>query len=121
MANPPADPPADEGIQGQYGPILVNIGGIWGTVCYDDFDDATAEFFCERLELPYIDYDVYSHEDVQEIYGEYPVLLTNVKCAENATTFDDCTSGPMGYAACDSGNDVELSCGYLNEGTTPRW
>jgi len=111
----------DEAIQGQYGPILVNIGGIWGTVCYDDFDDATAEFFCELLELPYIDYAFYSHEDVQEIYGEYPVLLTNVKCAENATLFDDCTSGPMGYAACNSGNDVELSCGYFNEGTTPRW
>ena len=112
---------ADTLIQGHLGPLLVNIGGIWGTVCYDGFDDVTAEFFCDNLEMPYLFYDYYSHKGVQETYGEYPVLLTNVKCIENATTFHDCTSGPMGYAACNSGNDVELSCGYLNEGTTPRW
>ena len=107
---------------GHLAPLLVNIGGIWGTVCYDDFDEAAAEFFCRNLEMPgAFFYDPIEHKDVQDEYGEYPVLLTNVKCTEGADSVHDCTSGPMGYAYCSSGQDLVLGCGYDLGTTQSPW
>ena len=96
---------------GQVGVPLVNIGGVFGTVCFDGFDDNAAKFFCGMLDwTDSSDVESISHEDVEAKYGTYPVLLTNVQCTENATSVLDCTSGPMGYASCSSRNDVQLSC-----------
>ena len=98
-------------VGGHVGVPLVNIGGVFGTVCFDGFDDNAAEFFCEKLGWTDSgDVEPISHDDVEAEYGTYPVLLTNVKCTENATSVLDCTSGPMGYASCSSGNDVQLGC-----------
>ena len=107
---------------GATGPPLVNIGGLWGTVCYDGFDENAANFFCQKL---YPGFHVagsvngsISHEEL-EMYGTYPVLLTDVQCNENAQSVDDCTSGPMGYDNCASGNDVLISCGVGTPITPP--
>ena len=90
---------------------IVEIGGIWGTVCFDGFDENAAKFFCEKLGWNALgNFEPTSHADVEAKYGTYPVLLTNVKCAENAQSVLDCSSGPMGFASCSSGNDVELAC-----------
>ena len=99
---------------GHVGVPLVNIGGIWGTVCYDGFDENAAEFFCGKLHWKDLgDFEPVSHDDVEAEYGTHPVLLTNVQCAENAQSVHDCTSGPMGYASCSSGNDLQLACVLL--------
>ena len=96
---------------GHVGVPLVNIGGIWGTVCFDDFDENGAKFFCEKLGWNALgDFEPKSHDDVEAEYGTHPVLLTNVQCAENAQSVFDCTSGPMGFASCSSGNDLQLGC-----------
>ena len=101
----------NDGIGGHVGPPLVNIGDIWGTVCFDGFDENAAEFFCRSIGWSGgRDVEPISHAEVEALYGAYPVLLTNVKCTENAQSVLDCTSGPMGYASCSSGNDVELGC-----------
>ena len=60
-----------------------------------------------------------SHKEVDKNYGTYPVLLTNVQCIEKAQSVLDCTSGPMGYASCSSGNDVVLGCALYYDPTTP--
>ena len=95
------------------GPPLVYIGGLWGSICYDGFDENAAEFFCRSLGWRYsqrfeaIDHKVVRYPGKSQ---QVPVLLTNVQCNENATTIDDCTSGPMGYSNCESGEDVKVYC-----------
>ena len=112
-------------VDGHRGPPLVEIGGIWGTDCFDGFDQNASEFFCRNLmmvsNLTVEDFrEPINHDEVQELYGEYPVLLTDVQCAENAQNVDDCTSGPMGYASCSSGNDIQIGCGlWYNQPTMP--
>ena len=95
---------------GHTGPPLVNIGGIWGTVCFDGFDQNAAEFFCRNLMTGGHLVEPISHSVVETSYGTYPVLLTNVQCIEHAASVADCTSGPMGYASCSSGKDIQLTC-----------
>ena len=109
------DPWTIHRIGGATGPPLVNIGGLWGTVCFDGLNENAANFFCEKIYSGFlvggnIDGSI-SHEEL-ETHGTYPVLLTDVKCNENAQSVEDCTSGPMGYDNCASGNDVLISCGF---------
>ena len=112
--------PNDTLLGGHTGTPLVNIAGIWGTICSDGFDENAAEFFCRSLGWTggRADEPV-SHDEVEALYGTYPVLLTNVQCTVNAQSVLDCTSGPMGYASCSSGNDVKLGCMLYYNPTTP--
>ena len=103
------------------GPLLVYIGGLWGTVCFDGFDENAVIFFCENLVSGGygIDVERVNHEEVRfkgKPEQQLPVLLTNVQCDENAATPDDCTSGPMGYSNCPSGDDVKLVCSFIGPG-----
>ena len=108
------------GIGGHVGVPIVNIGGIWGTVCSDGFDENAAEFFCRSLRWTGgRAVEPISHDEVEALYGTYPVLLTNVQCTVNAQSVLDCTSGPMGYASCSSGNDLKLGCMLYYDPTTP--
>ena len=107
--------PYEQRMGGMSGPPLVYIGGLWGTVCFDRFDNTTAEFFCKNLASGGHGVEPVNHQEVRfegKPYQQLPVLLTDVQCDENAATVADCTSGPMGYSNCPSGNDVYLSCGW---------
>ena len=101
---------------GGWGAPLVYIGGLWGSICFDGFDGNASNFFCRNLRWQSSDrFEPIPHNQVSSnITGlPVPVLLTNVQCNENATTVDDCTSGPMGYSNCPSGDDVKIFCaGY---------
>ena len=100
---------------GTSGPPLVFIGGLWGTVCLDGFSTTAAEFFCRNLLSGGDGIAPISHEQVRypgKPDQQLPVLLTDVQCDENAVSVADCTSGPMGYSNCPSGDDVYLSCGF---------
>ena len=98
------------------GPALVNIGGLWGTICFDGFNYFAAKIFCKNLARQNTKgFHVINHDEVRSQTSlsdnQLPVLLTNVRCNENATTVDDCSSGPMGYSNCPSGKDVAVICG----------
>ena len=101
----------DERMGGATGPVKVKIGGIWGTVCVDNLDENAAEFFCRNLMTGGSEISSISHKEL-ELHGEYPVLLTDVKCKPDAMTVRDCTSGPMGFSNCASGNDTVLTCAF---------
>ena len=106
--------PNEQLLGGGWGARLVYIGGLWGSICFDGFDENAADFFCGNLNWwRSTSFEPISHNRVSSnITGlPVPVLLTNVKCNENATTIDDCTSGPMGYSNCASGEDVIVHCG----------
>lgn len=36
-------------VGGGDGPVVVKIGGLWGTVCVDNFDENAAELFCRNI------------------------------------------------------------------------
>ena len=96
------------------GPALVNIGGLWGTICFDGFNQNAAEFFCKKLARQNAkSFHEISHDEVRypPNDNQLPVLLTNVQCNENAMTVDDCSSDPMGYSNCPSDKDVAVICG----------
>ena len=93
---------------------LVTIAGITGTICADNADQNTLDFLCQKasgVDSARADMEVWdpvSHFDEQ--FVGFPVMLNNVQCIEGATSFDDCTSGPMGFEHCDSEQDLMLEC-----------
>ena len=102
-----------------YGVPLVNIAGIWGTICFDGLDEDTLDFLCRQLHFP----DTYwgstvnlyqSVSHLNEPFNEYPVLLNGMKCIKHASEFDDCTSEPIGYQHCESYQDLLLGCIPIN-------
>ena len=93
---------------------IVNIGGLWGTICADFVDDYAYRFFCSLAGLGYIPIKAAGaklHEHTQAEYGTYPVMLNNVQCEEFAESFQECTSGQMGIQDCPSQSDFQAFCG----------
>ena len=94
---------------------LVNIGGLWGTICFDNIDENFQDLICRKIGrhgvVPF-NTNATSHAEVQAEFGTLPVLLTNVKCIEDSTSFQNCTSGPMGFDHCESGTDLKMACGH---------
>ena len=105
-------------VGGHVGVPLVNIAGIIGTICADNVDKYTSGFLCRKLGGDWASAE-FENEDpdapvshFNETLIGYPVLLNNVQCIEGATSFEDCTSGPMGFEHCDSQQDLKLGCGW---------
>ena len=102
-----------------YGVPLVNIAGIWGTICFDGLDEDTRDFLCRELHFPdsYWGspndfYQPVSHFH-QSLIG-YPTLLNGMKCIKHASEFDDCSSKPIGFQQCQSQQDLFLGCIPIN-------
>ena len=95
---------------------LVNIAGLWGTICFDNIDKNFQDLLCNRLG-PGSRLDYYTnstnHDKVQAEFGTLPVFLNNVKCIADSISFQNCTSRPMGFQYCKSGNDLKMACGML--------
>ena len=90
----------------------MTIAGIKGTICADNVDQNTLDFLCQKASgVNWASGDAedpMSHFD--DKLADHPVLLNNVQCIEGATSFDDCTSGPMGFEHCESEQDLQLGC-----------
>ena len=102
-----------------YGVPLVNIAGIWGTICFDGLDQDTLDFLCRQLHFPdtYWGSTVNLYQSVSHFndpFNEYPVLLNGLKCIKHASEFDDCTSEQIGYQHCESYQDLLLGCIPIN-------
>ena len=101
---------------GCLGVPLVTIAGITGTICADNTDKNTRDFLCQKLTgIDWADSWTDEQESVShfdEKFVGYPVMLNNIQCIEGATSFDNCTSGPMGFEHCDSERDLQLGCGW---------
>ena len=93
---------------------IVNIGGLRGTICADGIDEYTYRFLCSLAGPGYVplkNAGAKLQEHTKTQYGQYPVLLNMMQCEENAESFLECTSGPMVFANCPSGNDLQAFCG----------
>ena len=95
---------------------LVDIGGLWGTICFDNLDKNFQDLLCSKIG-PGSRLDYYtnatSHTEVQAEFGTLPVLLNNVQCIADSKSFKDCSSGPMGFQHCESRKDLKMACGML--------
>ena len=95
---------------------LVNIGGLWGTICFDNLDKNFQKLICRKIGPgSLLDHftSATAHADVQSKFGTLPVLLNNVECIADSSSFQNCTCGPMGSVHCKSGNDLKMACGML--------
>ena len=93
---------------------IVNIGGLWGTICADSVNEYAYRVFCSFAGIGYVPINAPGakhHEHTQKKYGLYPVLLNNVQCEESSYSFQKCTSGPMGIQHCPSQSDFQAFCG----------
>jgi hypothetical protein len=81
-----------------YGPILVKAFGTWGRVCAAFWDNDDAGVLCRQLGF---------HGGIAVAYPGIrgvPVLLTEVLCNGNETTFDSCSkSEGVCYSAYSGG------------------
>ncbi|XP_053406028.1 deleted in malignant brain tumors 1 protein-like isoform X2 [Mercenaria mercenaria] len=87
-----------------HGILEVRVNGVWGRVCLHDFDDRDAMVACKQF-----GYDggiAYLHI----MKNDKPVLLRDVQCVGNETTFEQCPSKQMSpdlkncnYASNDAG------------------
>ena len=96
---------------------LVNIGGLWGTICADivnHIDENAYKLICSFAGDGYVPIQPAQaklHEFTETEYGAYPILLNMAACDENAGSFIECTSGPMGTEHCPSISDLQAFCG----------
>ena len=93
---------------------IVQVGGLWGTICADGIDEYTYRFLCSLAGPGYVplkNVGAKLHERTETEFGKYPVLLNSIRCEENAESFLECTSDPMGFENCPSENDLQAFCG----------
>ncbi|ELU16094.1 hypothetical protein CAPTEDRAFT_140453, partial [Capitella teleta] len=87
------------------GRLEVFYAGRWGTVCDDDFTDASAAVICRSLGLPSL--------HATEIHGfgggDGPIHLDQVNCS-GADDARACQHAGWGAHDCDHDEDVGIDC-----------
>lgn len=82
---------------------LVSINGLVGTICGAFVDENAYKLICSLIDPGYVplkDSNRKPHDVIESQIGKYPILLNNIACKENATSWNDCTSHSMGYENC---------------------
>jgi hypothetical protein len=100
------------------GRLEVFHGGLWGTVCNDDFEEADAQVACRQLgnELGYTlaSWSVVSNHDTDD--GSGRTWLDDLGCSGSETSLGDCSHPGWGTEDCDHNEDVGVSCTFLVPG-----
>ncbi|KAG2466652.1 neurotrypsin isoform X1 [Polypterus senegalus] len=96
------------------GRVEVYHGGLWGTICDDQWDDSDAEVVCRQLGFGGI-----AKAWRQAHYGEGsgPVLLDEMMCTGNELSIEQCPKSPWGEHNCDHKEDASVSCSPLTDGS----
>uniref|UniRef100_A0A8C4X7S2 Neurotrypsin n=1 Tax=Erpetoichthys calabaricus TaxID=27687 RepID=A0A8C4X7S2_ERPCA len=96
------------------GRVEVYHGGLWGTICDDQWDDSDAEVVCRQLGFGGI-----AKAWRRAHYGEGsgPVLLDEVMCTGNELSIEQCPKSPWGEHNCDHKEDASVSCSPLTDGS----
>ena len=90
------------------GTVEVCIGGRYGTVCDDRWDELDARVVCRDLG--------YSGGAVplkQAFFGgspSRPIHLDNVRCSGSETSLLSCAANPVGVNNCDHSEDAGVKC-----------
>ncbi|XP_060073519.1 deleted in malignant brain tumors 1 protein-like [Ylistrum balloti] len=97
-----------DGRTSNQGRVEIQIGGTWGTVCDDSFDENAAKVVCRMLHKP-------SRNAVPVTaagfgLGQGPIFLDEVRCYGNETDILTCNTNPIGTNDCDHSEDVGVIC-----------
>nr|XP_028584871.1 neurotrypsin-like [Podarcis muralis] len=96
------------------GRVEVYHGGLWGTICDDQWDDKDAEVICRQLGFSGSPKAVSWAQFGQ---GLGPILLDEVECSGNELSLDQCKKSSWEEHNCDHIEDAGVICDPFAEGT----
>nr|XP_055045874.1 deleted in malignant brain tumors 1 protein-like [Misgurnus anguillicaudatus] len=89
------------------GRVEVFYGGMWGTVCHDDWDNPDAEVVCREVGCgPLIE----PKKDAFFGEGSLPVLMNKAECVDTESKLIDCPAEKGQTTACDHNKDAGVIC-----------
>ncbi|KAK3576069.1 hypothetical protein CHS0354_018340 [Potamilus streckersoni] len=97
------------GSSANVGRIEILLGGQWGTVCDDDWDDRDATVVCRMLGFSS------GQGAIEALFGEGsgPIWLSRVNCNGSETNLADCKQSGWGRQYCSHSEDAGVICGRV--------
>ena len=98
-----------DGKDSSNGRFEICLGGVWGTVCDEEFHNQDAKIVCKQLGLEYMGAEAVFGGVFG--YGEDSIAITSLHCegTENAITECFFTTG-SDVSSCSHANDVGIIC-----------
>ena len=90
------------------GRLEVCLGGLWGTVCDDQFDNVDAQVVCKQLGLPYAGAEAKHNAEFGQ--GDDHIALTNLYCSGSETQLLSCIFNTGSAVTCNHANDAGVIC-----------
>ncbi|XP_061177723.1 uncharacterized protein LOC133186505 [Saccostrea echinata] len=87
------------------GRVEVNLNGLWGTVCDDEFDTRAAKVVCKQLGLPYANAFPNNFGP-----GTGSIWLDDVMCTGSEGNILECNQTEIGNNDCDHTEDIGVVC-----------
>ncbi|KAL3854704.1 hypothetical protein ACJMK2_013962 [Sinanodonta woodiana] len=91
-----------------YGLLEISVGGVWGTICDDSFDDRAAQVVCKSLGLPYRTAIAVPNSALGR--GDGTIWLDEVLCNGTEASLTNCQTSLFGRHDCDHNEDVGVLC-----------
>ena len=95
-----------DGTEATSGRVEVQLEGVWGTVCDDDFDDVDADVICKQL--GYTGGEARGSAYFGE--GEGRILMSGLDCAGDETSVLACSRSSEVSSWCDHSEDASVIC-----------
>ena len=89
------------------GRLEISYGGVWGTVCSNNFDNNDAKVACYMLGFERSGVYISNKYGV----GTGQIWLDDLQCNGSEMSFDNCTHRGWGVHNCDHYQDVAITCG----------
>eukprot|EP00106_Octopus_bimaculoides_P023038 XP_014790480.1 PREDICTED: deleted in malignant brain tumors 1 protein-like [Octopus bimaculoides] len=104
-----------DGRNSSEGRVEVDYKGVWGTVCFDDWDDTSATVACKMLGYRY------GRATETNIFlpSKKPIWLNRVKCRGMESTLFDCPHAPWKWNHCSHRNEAGAICHNGSPPTMP--
>ncbi|CAI8032257.1 Deleted in malignant brain tumors 1 protein, partial [Geodia barretti] len=92
------------------GRVEICIGGTWGSVCDDLWDDRDAAVACSQLGFSRIGADAAGYRTFPVATADVPILLDNLQCVGTESSLLDCRATPIGTHNCGHHEDAGIYC-----------
>nr|KAG5712123.1 hypothetical protein BaRGS_020849 [Batillaria attramentaria] len=90
------------------GRVEVSVGGVWGTVCHDNFDVTDAMVICSMLGYSGVTPEVKTGGHYGQ--GTGTIWLENVNCSGGESTVFTCPHNGLAVYDCGHSQDVGIDC-----------
>lgn len=90
------------------GRLEICIGGLWGTVCDEEFHNVDAQVVCKQLGLPYAGAE--ATYDASFGQGTDHIAITSLYCTGSETNLLSCIFQTGSSVTCNHANDAGVIC-----------